>query len=444
MRVTLLARFPSEPLYRGFLGPAILALATSCVSATHAQPVIGSGEGYVPVHFQGVDEILRNAVADGESAGVALLVFRDGVVEFLQAHGEAEIGSQRPLRTDAIFRIYSMTKAMTSVAAMMLWEEGKIRLDDPVHAYLPEWRSLRVGRYSLSGHQVVPAESAVTVRDLLRHTSGIPYHDWLPEPYPSLYREQFPESDVPTSLAEFSLRLSKVPLLHQPGLMWTYGASTDVLGRVIEVSSGMAFEEFLYERLIRPLGMSDTDFWVSKEGWDRFAALHLTDGQGLVSGVDEGGWIAYQSRPPYPSGGGGLVSTLDDYLTFLRMLLNGGEWEGSRYLHESTVHLMTSPSSAEGAPHPFFNSWGLGFEIISEENEFKGWGMEGAYSWSGIARTHFLVDPARKIIMLLFQQVMPFNVKLRNEVFGGAHRALGIHPRTTAQVEGTAESLKGP
>jgi CubicO group peptidase (beta-lactamase class C family) len=407
-------------------------LASACVSA-HGVLSIADGEGCVPARFQEVDALLKEAVADGDSAGLALLVVRRGDVEFLQVHGEAELGTGRPLRTDSIFRVYSMTKAMTSVAAMMLWEEGKIRLDDPVSDYLPEWGQPVVGKYTLTGHKVVPAERAMTIRDLLRHTSGIPYYGWLLPPYPDLYEAEMNADGGPKSLADFSRRLSKVPLVHQPQAMWTYGAGTDVLGLVVEVVSGQPFEEFLEERLITPLGMVDTGFFVEEEGWSRFAALHEVDEEGKVSGVDESGWAAYRGPPSYPSGGGGLVSTLSDYLIFLQMLLEGGEWKGRRYLNERTVELMTSPSSAAGAPHPVFNSFGLGFEVIAERNEHKGWAMEGAYGWSGIARTHYMVDPERGLILLLFQQVLPFDVGLRNEVFEAVHKALSIFPRRTTE-----------
>ena len=410
----------------------LLLLASACVSASHGISSFAAGEGRVPARFQEVDELLKGAVADGDSAGLALLVVRRGNVEFLQVHGEAELGTGRPLRTDSIFRVYSMTKAMTSVAAMMLWEDGKLRLDDPVAAYLPEWREPVVGKYTLTGHKIVPAERTMTIRDLLRHTSGIPYYDWLLPPYPELYEAEMNHDGGPKSLADFSRRLSKVPLVHQPQAMWTYGAGTDVLGLVVEVVSGQPFEEFLKERLITPLGMVDTGFFVEEEDWSRFAALHEVDEEGKVSGVDESGWASYRGPPSYPSGGGGLVSTMSDYLMFLQMLLDGGEWKGRRYLRERTVRLMTSPSSAAGAPHPVFNPFGLGFEVIAERNEHKGWAMEGAYGWSGVARTHYVVDPERDLILLLYQQVMPFDVGLRNEVFEAVHRALSIYPRQTA------------
>lgn len=431
------SRLRSRALSRSLVA-ALLCISSSCVSADNGLRSFAAGEGRVPNRFEEVDALLQGAVREGDSAGLALLVVRRGQVEFLQVHGEAELGSGRPLRTDSIFRIYSMTKAMTSVAAMMLWEEGRLRLDDPVQAYLPEWRTPSVGQYTLTGHKVGPVEETMTIRDLLRHTSGIPYYDWLLPPYPALYKEQMGSDGGPDSLADFSQRLSKVPLVHQPGAMWTYGAGTDVLGLVIEVVSGQPFEEFLEDRLIEPLGMSDTAFWVEEEEWPRFVALHEVDAEGKVSGVEEGSWAAYSKPPAYASGGGGLVSTLEDYLVFLQMLLEGGEWRGERYLRERTVRFMTSAESAAGAPHPFFNSFGLGFEIIDERNEHKGWGMEGAYGWSGVARTHFLVDPERELILLLYQQVMPFDVGLRNEVFVAVHSALGISPRPQPAEETSA------
>ncbi len=419
---------------RALLVGVLLALASACANLEFTLPSFAAGEGAVPAGYEGVDALLRDAVSEGRAAGISALVLREGSIDYLQVHGELTLGSGRPLRTDSICRVYSMTKALTSVAVMMLWEEGRIGLDDPVESYLPEWGEVEVGRYQLSGFSVVPRERSITIRDLLRHTSGIPYHSWMPAPYPELYRKEFGEGamvfgpEQATSLADFSERLARLPLVHQPGFMWTYGASTDVLGRVIEVVSGQPFDEFLSERLLAPLEMVDTAFWVPEEKWGRFSALHNTKDGGRVSEVDEGGWASYRKAPASPSGGGGLVSTLQDYAIFLQMLVEGGEWRGRRYLRESTMNLMTDPSSAQGGPHPLFNDWGLGFEVISEKNEEKGWGLEGAYSWSGVARTHFLVDPEHELVLLLYQQTQPFEVGMRNEVFAEMHRALGLAP----------------
>ena len=422
----------------------LLCLSTACFSLHQGVPRWDAGEGWVPERYEAVDALLKGAVSEGRAAGLSVLVVRGGAVQYVQAHGETELGSGRPLRTDSIVRIHSMTKAITSVAAMMLWEEGCIRLDEPVEHYLPEWGEAVVGQYRLTGHRVVPLAHSMTIRDLLRHTSGIPYHGWLPAPYPELHAEQVYEGGGPNSLADYSLRLARVPLFHQPGAMWTYGASSDVLGRVVEVVSGQPFEEFLQERLFAPLGMVDSGFWVPEEKWGRFAALHAVGEDGLVSGVDEGGWERYREAPAYASGGGGLVSTLEDYAIFLQMLLEGGAWEGERYLLRSTVELMRNPAAAAGAPQPFFNDFGLGFEIISEANESKGWGRAGAFGWSGIARTHFLVDPERELMLLLFQQTMPFEVGLRNEVFGAIHEALGYAVEVVAKSATEADSKVQP
>jgi len=425
--------FPEIPApSRALLVGALLTLASACASPELALPSFAAGEGEVPAGYEDVDALLRSAVLEGRAAGLSALVLHEGSVDYLQVHGELELGSGRALRTDSICRVYSMTKALTSVAAMMLWEEGRLGLDDSVGSYLPEWAEVNVGRYGLSGFSVVPAERAITIRELLRHTSGIPYHTWLPAPYPKLYREEFGEGPMvfgpeqAISLAEFSERLATLPVAHQPGFMWTYGAGTDVLGRVIEVVSDQPFDEFLSERLLAPLGMVDTGFWVPEEKWGRFSAAHVVNEEGRVSGVDGDGWEPYRQSPSNPSGGGGLVSTLQDYAIFLQMLLDGGEWKGRRYLSKSTVELMTDPSSAQGGPHPFFNYFGLGFEIISAKNAEKGWGLEGAYGWSGVARTHFLVDPEHEVVLLLYQQTHPFEVGLRNEVFAEMHRAMGL------------------
>lgn len=378
----------------------------------------------VSKRFERVDELLLSAIEDHRAAGAALLVSKDGELCYLRSHGELVLGQGEPLRHDSIFRIHSMTKAMTSTVALMLWEEGRLRLDEPVASYLPEWGTPTVAENMDAGLHLRPSARMMTVRHLLRHTSGIPYSNAAPSFYGDLYDEVMGAGT--SSLAEYSERLSRLPLLHDPDARWTYGASTDVLARVVEVAAAIPFEELLRERLIEPLGMVDTGYWVSGEDWHRFVAAHRVDEAGAVEGVIEAAWERYRAPPTHPMGGHGLVSTLPDYHSFLQMLLSGGQFEGRRYLRESTVALMCSPLSAGGGPHPEFNSFGLGFEIANEDDELDGWAMSGAYGWSGAARTYYLVDPNNHLVILLFSQTRPFEITLRQDVFRAVHAALGL------------------
>ena len=333
-----------------------------------------------------------------------------------------------------------MTKAVTSTLAMMLWDEGRLRLDDPVSSYLPEWARPTVALITDGELERRASTRTMTVRHLLRHTSGIPYAHAAPAPYGDLYDEVVGAGS--SSLAEYSERLSRLPLLHDPGARWTYGASTDVLARVVEVAAAMPFEEFLHERLIDPLGMVDTGFWVSDEDWSRFVGAHRVDESGAVDSVIEAEWGRYRAPPTHPMGGHGLVSTLSDYHSFLQMLLSGGQLRGSRYLRDSTVALMCSPLSADGGPHPEFNSFGLGFEIANDDDELDGWAMSGAYGWSGAARTYYLVDPRNRLVILLFSQTRPFEITLRQDVFRAVHAALGLAPSPSSAVGADLEVVQ--
>ena len=407
---------------KAVLGALLVAAASSCKCSESAdEPFDGLK---VSKRFERVDELLLSVIEDRRAAGAALLVSKDGEIRYWRSHGELVLGQGESLRHDSIFRIHSMTKAMTSTLAMMLWEEGRLRLDESVASYLPEWGTPTVAEITDAGLQLRPSARTMTVRHLLRHTSGIPYADAAPSPYEDLYDEVM--GSGPRSLAEYSKRLSRLPLLHDPDARWTYGASTDVLARVIEVAAAIPFEEFLRERLIDPLGMVDTGYWVSDEDWPRFVAAHRVDEAGAVDGVIEAEWERYRAPPTHPMGGHGLVSTLSDYHSFLQMLLSGGQFEGRRYLCESSVALMCNPLSAGGGPHPEFNPFGLGFEIANDDDELDGWAMSGAYGWSGAARTYYLVDPDSQLVILLFSQTRPFEITLRQDVFRAVHAALGL------------------
>ena len=327
-----------------------------------------------------------------------------------------------------------MTKPVTSVAVMMLYEEGHFLLDDPVGAYLPEFdREMSVISFTNDGYELVPAENAITIRHLLTHTSGLAYRFMAPEPLPALYAAAGVHDGLggeDMSLAEFSRRLAGVPLLHEPGQGWTYGLNTDVLGRLIEVVSGQPFEDFLRTRLFEPLGMRDTYFLVPPAKRDRLARVYRRDESGTLEPMPEGrieaGNLVYSVDFPvreeleYRSGGGGLVSTAGDYARFLRMLADGGELDGRRILGPKTIELMFSDQAARYGQQSFVGrGFGLGFFVDGGPGQSGQPGSAGIVGWSGLFGTYFWIDPEEDLVAILMTQQLPYE-----ERFGPMFRAL--------------------
>jgi CubicO group peptidase (beta-lactamase class C family) len=325
-----------------------------------------------------------------------------------KAKGEA-------LQPDAIFRIYSMSKPITSVAALMLVEEGKLKLDEPVSHYLTEFKGLRV--HTLKGEETVPAAREMTVRDLMRHTSGLTYSFSGDTPVERLYTAN-KIGDRGDSLVDMVAKLGKLPLKYQPGTHFNYSHSTDVLGRVIEVASGKPFDEFLRERIFHPLDMHDTGFFVPEDKAARFTASHRRTGESLQVS-DPPATSPFRKNPKYLSGGGGLVSTARDYLRFAQMLLNGGELEGKRLLRKETVRDMTvNQLPAEALPmtlgriHVPGLGFGLGVSVRTEKGPEPDWAV-GEFGWSGAASTYFWVAPRAEMVVVILQQLEPFNFDLQ-------------------------------
>ena len=350
-----------------------------------------------------IEPAMEAVVDSGGTAGIVTLVARDGVVVHWEAHGWRVLDADSLERND-IFRIYSMTKPVTSVAVMMLVEDGALELDEPLAEVLPAFADVRVWD---EGTLRDPARP-ITIRDLLRHTSGLTYGIFGDSPVDSMYVREVVGLGAHSGrdLAETVDVIAGLPLVADPGNRWNYSMSTDVLGRVVEVASGMSFRDFLRSRIFEPLGMVDTDFHVDAEDLDRFAAVYTeVDGELVVADSPEDGPF---TRPPsWFSGGGGLTSTAWDYLRFSQMLLNEGELDGVRLLEPETVRLMRSndlddalmPIEMGGlVPHDGF---GLGFAVTTD-----GPG-EDAYSWLGMASTWFWIDPVEEIVAFAWTQYMP-------------------------------------
>jgi len=360
--------------------------------------------------------VMQRYVDRKKLAGVLTLVARRGKIAHLECFGMMDLEAGKPMQADALFRLYSMTKPITSVAVMMLYEEGRFQLYDPVSNYIPELTSLKVKhRVTAKGLQLVDAERDMTVRDLLTHTSGLTYDTLEESPIGDMYRQVDPLNATGT-LKEMVVKLAQLPLVHLPGSAWRYGVSTDVLGYLVEVVSGMPFEQFLERRLFQPLGMHDTAFYVPKEKIDRLSANYGLDTTGSIKLIDAPATSTFLSRSTPPHGGDGLVSTAADYLRFCQMLLDGGEIEGARLLSRKTVELMTANHLPDHLVLKLFKGmehlttgygFGLGFRVLLNVAEAQTLASVGEYGWTGAASTVFFIDPKEELIGLLLPQLLP-------------------------------------
>lgn len=363
--------------------------------------------------LQMLTDVLKADVAAGKIPGAVLLVARQGKVAWFEPVGKLDPASGAPMPRDGIFRIYSMSKPITTVAAMMLVEDGRLKLDDPVAAYLPEFASMTVGveKPGADGKPVldtVPARRPITVQDLMRHTSGLTYGFFGPGLVKQAYNAANLGAGDPT-LAEFSQRLARLPLAYQPGTTWEYSQSTDILGRVIEVASGQSLYQFEKTRLLDPLGMKDTSYYVPEPARQPRIAEPLPSDRSFGVGAD---FNDPRTVRNYESGGGGLVSTANDYARFLQMLLNGGTLDGKRYLGPRTLALMTSDHANAGAgivPGPLYlpgpgYGFGLGFAVRRNDGEAPYPAAGGEYNWGGAGGTYMWVDPKNDMFVVLMLQ----------------------------------------
>src|ERR1700694_4815050 len=385
-------------------------MAVTTVDIVKAEDV-----GLSSVRLRRIDEIMRRLVDQGKFAGVVTLVARRGGVAHFEATGLMDREAGRPMERDAIFRLASMTKPITCTAAMMLFEEGRFLLDDPIADFLPEFAKTKVyERETSSGLELADLDRPITIRHLLMHTSGIAY-DWsAPPPVARIYQEQeIVRSDEP--IAEKVRRLAALPLSHQPGSAWTYGYSHDVLGRLIEIISGQPFDAFLRERLFDPLEMTDTGFHVPKQNLDRLAPVYATAESGGIQRADRAA-LDFSKPPVCLRGGGGLVSTTSDYAKFCQTLLNSGVLGNVRLLGRRTVELMTANHT--GAKSPFAPDfpvstsygYGLGFRVLIDAAKSDVGGSIGEYGWSGAQSTYFWVDPAEELFGIVMLQLEPVNL----------------------------------
>ena len=372
--------------------------------------------------LQHIDRFVQQKYLDTGKLPCALtLVERNGQVAHLSALGRMDVERNRPLQEDTIFRIYSMTKPLTSLALMMLVEEGRVSLDDPVHRYIPQWRDLGVYEGGFIGSFRTRRTSApMRVIDLMRHTSGLTYGFQQRTNVDAAYRKLH-LGEIPTavSLDQMVEGLAKVPLEFSPGSAWNYGVSTDVVGYLVGKISGQPFEHFLRSRILDPLGMTDTDFMVPAAKASRFAACYAATPDGRMALQDDPQTSFFLKPPSFVSGGGGLVSTAADYLRFCRMLLNGGALDGVRLVSPKTLELMSQNHLPGVKDLPdlavsLFSEvtyagvgFGLGFAVSVSPARGLLPGSPGDISWGGLASTYFWVDPREQLIVIFMTQLTP-------------------------------------
>jgi CubicO group peptidase (beta-lactamase class C family) len=369
-----------------------------------------------------IDRHFRRYVDDGLLPGWTIVVTRHGRVAHLSHHGRRDLDADLPVTDDTIWRIYSMTKPVTSVAAMMLYEQGALELTDPVSRFIPAFADARVYRAGPAQNAAtVPVTEPVRIWHLLTHTSGLTYGFHHAHPVDEMYRARGYEYAAPpgVDLATACEAFAELPLVFQPGTEWNYGVSTDVLGRVVEVASGQSLDAFFADHVLGPLGMDETGWSVAEGDRERLATLYMADprGGGLVRNRTLGDEA---HRPPaLLAGGGGLVSTAGDYHRFTQMLLRGGELDGVRLLGPRTLAYMTRnhlPGNADldhfGRPIFAESSYagvgfGLGFSTVVDAAAGKVLTNAGEYAWGGMASTAFYVDPAEDVTALFFTQFLP-------------------------------------
>ncbi|MFN0040263.1 MAG: serine hydrolase domain-containing protein [Burkholderiales bacterium] len=389
----------------------VLALAFASLCATAALPDATPGSaGMSAERLARLDAALHKAVEIGELPGAVVMIVRDGKLVHARSIGWQDRDAKIPMQRDSIFRIYSMTKPIVSVAAMMLVEEGRLGLHEPVSKYIPEFKETKVGVESAdaAGKPVLTLVNAVrqmTVQDLLRHTSGLTYGVLGP---PNLVKKTYVDAGIFSQkwvLADFCRALAKLPLQHEPGSTWEYGHSSDVLGRVVEVASGQALDLFLSDRIFRPLNMADTGFHVPRDKHGRIAQPIPDKYTGKTPEL-----LDLREPATFFAGGHGLVSTAEDYLRFTRMLLNGGELDGVRLLGPRTVRNMSANHLNERIsrgnlylPGPGYG-FGLGFGTRVESGQSEWPGSVGDYYWGGFAGTAFWIDPAEKLAVVYMSQ----------------------------------------
>lgn len=400
----------ARPVVAAALALLLVAVAIGRPDTANADASRAAASKLSPHKLARVGDFIRNDVATGKIAGAVILIQQHGHPVYFESFGVRDVESRRPMTADTIFRLYSMSKAVTSVAAMMLVEDGKLGLDDPVARYIPDFAGVKVGveKRDEAGKPVLePPRRPITVKDLLRHTSGLTYGFYGDSQVRKLYaHSDLYDGDFDN--AAFAARIARLPLSEQPGTLWNYGHSTDVLGRVIEVVSGQSLYAFEKARLLDPLGMTETGFHLADEAQRPRVAEPLPNDRfdGPIAGIKDP-----MLKRRWESGGAGMIGTIGDYARFVQMLLNGGTLDGRRYLKPETIALMTSDHigpetgiARDQFYHPGDTSgFGLGFAVRTSVPPNTSWPL-GEFRWDGAGGTFFFVNPRDDLFAILMMQ----------------------------------------
>lgn len=377
--------------------------------------------GFSSARLDRIAPVMQGYIDQGKLAGTLTLVARNGKVAYLNAQGMQDREAGIPMSEDTIFRIYSMSKPITAVAAMTLWEQGKFHMFDPIAKYLPEFTNMKV-YVSGSGEDMVleDAKSPIRIIDLFMHTSGLSY-GFSGSEVDKLYQQLLSKPDELTP-ENFLAKIASLPLNHQPGTAWNYGFSTDIIGSLVEKISGKKLGEYMQDTIFTPLGMEDTGFYVPADKVDRLTQIYTANrktGQTIVMENEPLG--DYKSDPKIHSGGGGLVSTMQDYFTFAQMMLNGGEINGVRILGRKTVEYMTSNHMPKNmipySPDAQGEGFGLAMSVTTDPDMVGFMSSTGNFGWGGMASTYFRVDPEEKIILISMAQFVPIGFHRYNDDF---------------------------
>ena len=373
-----------------------------------------------------VDKAMEDSIEKKLLPGGIVMIARHGKMVHFKAYGKMDLEANKPMTTDSIMRIYSMTKAITTTAAMMLVDEGKLSVDDPVAKFLPEIKDVLVAHEG----KLEPAKRTMTIADLMRHTAGYSYGTTGQPAHDKAYRE-LNLLDTAATLEAMQAKLTKLPLPFEPGTDWQYGISIDILGRVVEVASGKSLDDFFRERIFAPLDMLDTGFYVPKEKMSRFAANYSSDGKGNLKIIDAPTTSPYLIKPALYGGGGGLVSTARDYMRFLVMISSGGELDGVRILKPETIRTMTTNQLSKDVGWIKFGNevrkgvgFGFGFNVREELSDWDPRGRIGEYGWGGAASTHYWVSPKDDIAVITLEQIMPYSFMTEFKIKGLVYDAI--------------------
>jgi len=415
-------------------GVAVVAMLLVAISGAFAEgPLTAKPEetGFASAGLARIDAYIKNEIAGNKIPGAIMMIQRNGKTAYFNSFGVRDPGTKEPMTTDTIFRIYSMSKPITTVAAMMLVEEGKLQLEEPLSKYIPAFANVKVGvekkgEDGTMGLDTVPVKRPITIQDLMRHTSGLTYGFFGEGLVKKAYVDaRLFSGDVDN--ADFAESLAKLPLAYQPGTTWDYSHSVDILGRVIEVISGKSLYQFEKERLLDPLGMKDTSFYVTDQARKSLVAEPFPNDRKIGNDAEMNDPRVAQK---WESGGGGMVSTIGDYARFAQMVLNGGTLDGKRYLSPKTIAYMGSNHIAPGSgvvPGPYYLpgpgfGFGLGFAVRTEAGVSFAEGSVGEMNWSGAGGTTFWVDPKENMFVVFMAQTVSqrgrIRVALKNIVYG--------------------------